>query len=59
MSSKRATQLCKDVIILPVDIAKYRNESQEIFKIFKCYTKRIEPVSIDEAFLDVSDSSIL
>ena len=57
MSSKRATQLCKDVIILPVDIAKYRNESQEIFKIFKCYTKRIEPVSIDEAFLDVSDSA--
>ena len=58
MSSKRATQLCKDVIILPVDIAKYRNESQEIFKIFKCYTKRIEPVSIDEAFLDVSDCSL-
>ena len=56
MSSKKATQLCKDVIILPVDIAKYRRESIEIFKIFKCYSKKIEPVSIDEAFLDVSDS---
>ncbi len=56
MSSKRATQLCKDVIILPVDIAKYRKESIEIFKIFKCYSKRIEPVSIDEAFLDVTES---
>ena len=56
MSSKKATQLCKDVIILPVDITKYRKESAEIFKIFKCYSKRIEPVSIDEAFLDVTDS---
>ena len=56
MSSKKATQLCKDIIILPVDISKYRRESLEIFKIFKCYSKKIEPVSIDEAFIDVSDS---
>ena len=56
MSTKKATQLCKDLIILPVDITKYRKESREIFKIFKCYTKKIEPVSIDEAFLDVTKS---
>ena len=56
MSSKRATQLCKDLIILPVNISKYRKESEEIFKIFKCYSSKIEPVSIDEAFLDVSES---
>ena len=56
MSSKTAIQLCKDLIILPVDIAKYRKISKEIFKIFKCYSKKIEPVSIDEAFLDVSES---
>ena len=57
MSSKRAMQLCKDLIILPVDITKYKKASKEIFKIFKCYTKKIEPVSIDEAYLDVSSSN--
>ena len=57
MSSKRAMQLCKDLIILPVDITKYKEASKEIFKIFKCYTKKIEPVSIDEAYLDVSSSN--
>ena len=56
MSSKIAIQLCKNLIILPVDIAKYRKISKEIFKIFRCYSKKIEPVSIDEAFLDVSES---
>ena len=56
MSSKTATQLCKELIILPVDITKYRKISKEIFKIFKCYSRKIEPVSIDEAFLDVSES---
>ena len=56
MSSKTAIQLCKNLIILPVNIAKYRKISKEIFKIFKCYSRKIEPVSIDEAFLDVSES---
>ena len=56
MSSKTAINLCKELIILPVDITKYRKISKEIFKIFKCYTRKIEPVSIDEAFLDVSES---
>ena len=56
MSSKTAIQLCKELIILPVDITKYRKISKEIFKIFKCYSRKIEPVSIDEAFLDVSES---
>ena len=56
MSSKRAIQLCKDLIILPVDISKYRKASREIFKIFKCYSSKIEPVSIDEAYIDVSES---
>ena len=37
MSSKKAVQLCKDLIILPVNITKYRKESEEIFKIFKCF----------------------
>ena len=57
MPTKRALQLCKDLIIVPVDIEKYKKESNEIFKIFKCYSKKIEPVSIDEAYIDVTDSN--
>lgn len=56
MSSKKAISLCKDLIILPADIQKYKTISKEIFKIFKCYSKKIEPISIDEAFIDVTDS---
>ena len=56
MPTKKAIQLCKDLIVLPVNIEKYKKESKEIFKIFRCYSKKIEPVSIDEAYLDVTDS---
>jgi DNA polymerase-4 len=56
MSTKKALSLCKNLIILPVDIDKYKKESNEIFKVFKCYSKKIEPVSIDEAYIDVTDS---
>jgi DNA polymerase-4 len=35
---------------------KYRNVSKETHKIYKCYTKIIEPISLDEAYLDVTNS---
>tara|TARA_B100001063_G_scaffold69387_1_gene63447 strand:+ start:3190 stop:4275 length:1086 start_codon:yes stop_codon:yes gene_type:complete len=57
MPTKKALSLCKNLIILPVDIEKYKRESKEIFKVFKCYSKKIEPVSIDEAYLDVTHSN--
>ena len=56
MPTKIAVQLCKDLVIIPVNIEKYKKESKEIFKIFKCYSKKIEPVSVDEAYIDVTDS---
>ena len=56
MPTKKALSLCKKLIILPVDIDKYKRESNEIFKVFKCYSKKIEPVSIDEAYIDVTNS---
>ncbi len=56
MPTKRAMQLCKDLVVVPVNIEKYKKESNEIFKIFKCYSKKIEPVSIDEAYIDVTNS---
>ena len=56
MSSRIAMSLCKNLIILPVDIEKYRAISKEIFKFFKCYSKKIEPISVDEAYIDVTHS---
>lgn len=55
MSSFKAKQLCKKLIIIPPNMAKYREVSQEIHAIFKRYTHLIEPLSLDEAYLDVTD----
>lgn len=56
MSSALATRMCPGLIILPVDMAKYREESIQIRRIFTEYTDIIEPLSLDEAFLDVTQS---
>lgn len=49
-----ARQKCPEAIFLPVRMKRYKNVSQNIFKILYQYTKRIEPLSIDEAFLDIT-----
>lgn len=56
MPSIKAKKLCPNIIFLPVNMEKYRQVSKEIYKIYKCYTKIIEPVSLDEAYLDVTQS---
>ena len=56
MPSVVAKKLCPEIIFLPVNMSKYRKVSKEIHKIFRCYTKIVEPISLDEAFLDVSKS---
>jgi len=56
MPSVTAKRLCPNIIFIPVHMEKYREISREIHKIFKCYTKIIEPVSLDEAYLDVTHS---
>ena len=43
-----------DLIVVPVNKNKYASTSQKIMKIFKEYTPLVEPVSIDEAFLDIT-----
>lgn len=53
--SSKALQLCPQLIILPPHFAKYRQASQQIHKIFARYTELIEPLSLDEAYLDVTD----
>lgn len=55
MSSKQALQLCADVIFVRPRFEVYKEVSQQIRGIFKQYTDLIEPLSLDEAFLDVSE----
>ena len=55
MPAARAVRLCPQVIFIRPDFSRYRRESQTIFDIFGRFTSVIQPVSIDEAYLDVSE----
>src|SRR5438445_329714 len=52
-----ALRLCPHAIVVPVDFAAYRDASSAIFVIAREYTPLIEPLSLDEAFLDVTGSA--
>lgn len=56
MSVKRALQLCPDLVIVPVRHDYYLEVSEQIREIFHEYTDKIEPLSCDEAFLDVTEN---
>jgi DNA polymerase-4 len=58
MPSWKAKQLCPDLLILPSNFEKYKQESYAINEIFRLFTEIVEPLSLDEAFLDVSDTEI-
>ena len=55
MSSVKAFKLCPNLVLLPVNMQKYKDASQIIRKIFYQYTDLVEPLSLDEAYLDVTD----
>ncbi|MGH1370535.1 MAG: DNA polymerase IV [Cellvibrionaceae bacterium] len=57
MASITAKRLCPELIIVPHSTGKYREASQVMRDIFFDYTDLVEPLSLDEAFLDVSDCS--
>ncbi|MGI9250926.1 MAG: DNA polymerase IV [Pseudohongiellaceae bacterium] len=59
MASATARRRCPELIILRPDMEKYRIASQQIHEIFHHYTELIEPLSLDEAYLDVSDCDML
>ncbi|MBX2849296.1 MAG: DNA polymerase IV [Acidiferrobacterales bacterium] len=54
MPSTRAAKLCPNAIFLPARFDAYRDASQKIHRVFKQFTKLIEPLSLDEAYLDVT-----
>ena len=54
MPSKKALQLCPGVIFVKPRFAVYKEVSQKIREIFRRYTDLIEPLSLDEAYLDVT-----
>ncbi len=56
MPLAEAERRCPQAIFLPVDIPKYYEVSQQIHRIFENYTPLVEPISLDEAFLDVTAS---
>ena len=56
MASSQALRLCPELVIVPPNFDKYRKVSTQINDIFRRYTSLIEPLSLDEAFLDVSAS---
>lgn len=58
MSSAIARKRCADLIIVRPDMEKYRSASSKIHRIFERYTSLIEPLSLDEAYLDVTECSL-
>ena len=54
MPAVRAARLCPNAVFLPPDFPRYRAVSRQVREIFRRHTDLIEPLSLDEAYLDVS-----
>lgn len=54
-----AIRLCPDGIFMPVRMSRYKEVSGQVFEIFHCFTPLVEPLSIDEAFLDLTGAERL
>jgi len=56
MPSRTAAQRCPEAIFLPVRMSRYHDVSKQIMEIFERFTPHVQPLSCDEAFLDVTGS---
>jgi DNA polymerase-4 len=56
MPAIRAQRLCPDAVFVPPDFTRYRQVSCSVREIFKRHTDLIEPLSLDEAYLDVTEN---
>ena len=57
MPMSRAVRLCPDLTIVPPNFAKYRSVSQQVLAILREVTPLVEPLSLDEAYLDVTENA--
>jgi len=57
MSMAKAVTLCPSLVIVPPDFSRYKAASTMIFNIYREVTPLVEPLSLDEAYLDVTDNS--
>ena len=53
----RAVRLCPELVILPPNFPKYGEVSRQVFEIFRTVTPLVEPLSLDEAYLDVTENA--
>jgi DNA polymerase-4 len=53
----RAVRLCPQLIVVPSDFKRYREASETVFEIFRSVTPLVEPLSLDEAYLDVTENA--
>ena len=58
MPSYRAKELCPNLIFIHPNMQRYKEVSGAIQAIFRRYTPLVQPISIDEAFLDITESPI-
>ncbi|MDP5292641.1 DNA polymerase IV [Oceanimonas sp. CHS3-5] len=58
MPSHQALRLCPGLLLIPGNMAEYKRISQQIRAIFHRYTELVEPLSLDEAYLDVTGSPL-
>jgi DNA polymerase-4 len=56
MATATALKLCPELLLIPPNMEKYRTASRQIMDIYRDYTELVEPLSLDEAYLDVTDS---
>ena len=56
MSLAEAVRRCPDGVFLPVDGRRYQQASRDVMAVLRRFTPQVEPISIDEAFLDVTGS---
>jgi DNA polymerase-4 len=57
MPMSRAVRLCPELVIVPPDFARYRAVSGQVMAILRLATPLVEPLSLDEAYLDVSENA--
>ena len=57
MSSAAALRLCPELILVRPDFTKYRDVSATVHEIFRTVTPLVEPLSLDEAYLDVTENA--